>query len=63
MSIHVMTEAIKKWATWLNVPLVVEPEACPIEGSWFDKHVLVRTGAGWVPADLAKWEKKHGAWE
>lgn len=59
----IMTEEIKKWATWLNVPLTAEPECCPIDRPWFDKAGLIRAGDGrWVPANLEKWEKIYGPW-
>lgn len=59
----IMTKRIKKWAPWLNVPLVVEPEVCPIGGSWFEKQALKESADGrFVPADDGKWEAKHGPW-
>lgn len=63
LSVRVMTEEIKKWAPWLNVPLAAEPEACPVDASWFDKAALVEKGGAWVPASPEKWEKKYGPWE
>lgn len=33
----IMTCRIKKWAPWLNVPLVVEPELCGVDRSWYEK--------------------------
>lgn len=34
---HYSTVAIRKAFPWLNVPLVVENEICPIGGTWFHK--------------------------
>ncbi len=62
LTVKVMTDDVRKHYPWINVPLVVEMEACPIDGNWYDKHVLARGPDGWAPADNAKWEKKHGAW-
>lgn len=62
MVVGVMTDEIKRWAPWLNVPLVVEPEICPVDGPWLNKMVMAKTGDRWAPADLDKWEKKYGAW-
>lgn len=58
----IMTNQIKKWAPWLTVPLVAEAECCPIGESWFHKHALKEVGSSYVPANLEKWEKAHGAW-
>ncbi len=63
MARKVMTEDIREWARWLNVPLLVEPEACPVDASWFDKAALKEEGGRWVPADGKKWESKYGTWE
>lgn len=60
---QIMTQDIKRWATWLNVPLVAEPEICPLGMSWHDKAALAHRDGVWVPADLAKWSKKYGPWE
>lgn len=62
MAVSIMTEEIKSWATWLNVPLIVEPEICPIDHSWFDKVGLRKVGKHWVPSDLTSWTKKYGEW-
>lgn len=59
----IMTEDIRKDFTWLNIPLVVESEVCPIDRSWFDKSVLVKRGGTWVPAEEQKWEAKFGTWD
>lgn len=58
----IMTSQIKKWAPWLTVPLVVEMECCSIGESWFYKHALKEANGVYVPANLEKWEKDHGAW-
>lgn len=63
LSIKIMTEDIKKWAPWLNVPLVVEPEMCPINFSWFDKMALALRDGVWAPASVEKWESKYGSWD
>lgn len=63
ISVSVMTEEIKKYAPWLNVPLVAEPEACPIDGSWFEKASLVSKGGTWIPSDEEKWTKAYGPWD
>lgn len=60
---RIMTQDIKAWATWLNVPLIAEPELCPLGMSWFDKMALKESDGVWVPGDQAKWEKKYGPWE
>jgi len=62
LCIQVMTEDIKKWAPWLNVPMVVEPEICPLGRSWYDKSVLVERDGTWVPPDAKKWSDKYGDW-
>lgn len=59
---RIMTEDIRRAFPWLNVPLTVEPEACPIDGSWFQKMALAERGGTWVPADVVKWEKNYGVW-
>lgn len=63
LSVRVMTEEIKRWAPWLNVQLTVEPEACPIDGSWFEKAALAPKGGVWVPAKPDDWENKYGPWD
>jgi DNA polymerase I-like protein with 3'-5' exonuclease and polymerase domains len=60
---RVMTEDIKVWAPWLNVPLVAEAEVCPIDGSWFEKAALKEEGGRFVPANRKKWDEKYGPWE
>lgn len=62
LSVRIMTEEIKAWAQWLNVPLVVEPECCPVDASWFDKMAMVAKNGIWVPSSLEKWEAKFGPW-
>lgn len=62
MCIEIMSHRAREWATWVNVPLPVEPEACPIDGSWYEKAKLVHNGSSWVPADADKWTKLYGAW-
>jgi len=62
MATEIMTQEIRQFAPWLNVPLLIEPETCPIDGSWFNKMQLIPSDAGWVPADRAKWEKNWGPW-
>jgi hypothetical protein len=37
---RVMTQDIKKDYDWLIVPLDIENEICPPNGSWFDKSVV-----------------------
>lgn len=59
---EIMTNRIRRWAPWLNVPLVVEAETCPIDGPWFYKYALKETPSGFVPAAMDKWEKAHGLW-
>ena len=51
MAVSVMTEEIKQWAIWLNVPLPVEVEVCPVDGSWFEKKVWTRQNGKWVPPE------------
>lgn len=63
MAVRIMTEDIRDAFRWLNIPLVAEAEACPIDAPWFDKAVLVAGGNGWVPAKLDVWEKKYGSWD
>jgi len=58
----IMVNQVKKWAPWLNVPLVAEPETCPIGESWFHKHALKEANGVYVPANMDKWEKFHGPW-
>jgi hypothetical protein len=35
-----MTEHIKEWAPWLNVPLDVEADVTPVNGTWWDKQPI-----------------------
>jgi len=35
---YYMTQAIKKEWQWINVPLTVEPELTPVDGSWYEKE-------------------------
>jgi len=37
---NVMTKQLMKSWKWINVPLEVEAEVCPIGGSWFDKKEM-----------------------
>lgn len=63
MATKIMTRDITKSFTWLNVPLVVEAEVCPVGLSWYDKVVVVDKGNGaYAPADMEKFEKKYGPW-
>ena len=41
---HFMTKKVTKFAPWLNVPLVVEPEISPVNGSWYDVKGCKPTG-------------------
>lgn len=61
-AVHIMTESVKTFAPWLNVPLTTECEACPVDGTWFDKYALTDKSGVFVPVNMEKWEKKHGAW-
>jgi len=63
MATSIMTEEIKVWAPWLNVPLVCECESSPTDGSWFDVMGMAKRDGGYVPADPAKWQKRFGAWD
>ena len=63
LSRKIMTEDLAKAWTWLNVPLVVEPELCPIDQPWYEKKALVEKDGTWVPGDLAKWQSKYGDWK
>ncbi len=62
MSVDVMTRKIVEHWPWIIVPLGIESEACPVDGSWYDKAVLSRGEEGWHPDDLEKWEKSYGVW-
>lgn len=62
LAMRVMTEDVKKWAPWLCVPLVAEPEACPVDGSWFEKVALAEKGGVFVPANEKKWVERYGPW-
>lgn len=62
LAIKSMTVDVRKHWPCITVPLVVEPEACPVDGNWFDKHALTQRNGTWVPSDLAKWNQKFGAW-
>lgn len=55
-------ELMKAWK-WIIVPLEVEAEVCPIDGSWYEKHVCVERAGTWEPKDLKKWEGKNGPWK
>jgi DNA polymerase I-like protein with 3'-5' exonuclease and polymerase domains len=59
---EIMTRDILKVWPWINVPLVVEPEMCPIDQPWFYKRALVERNGTWVPGDMDKWEKSFGEW-
>jgi DNA polymerase I-like protein with 3'-5' exonuclease and polymerase domains len=62
LSIQAMTKDVVKHWPWINVPLVAEPECCPVEGSWYEKISLVKRADRWVPADAEKWAKNYGEW-
>ena len=62
IAVQVMTQDIKKWAMWLPVPLTAEPEACPIDKSWYDKVSLKEEKGTWVPVKMKDWEKSYGPW-
>lgn len=62
-AVDIMTNRIKTWAPWLNVPLVAECETCPIGGSWFEKYSLTEVEGSYVPASMDKWVKANGPWE
>lgn len=62
LAVRVMTEDVVKHWSWINVPLVAEPEACPIDGAWFDKASLTETNGRWMPAKPDDWAKKYGEW-
>ena len=40
LTYKVMTEHIKEWAPWLNVPLDVEADVTPVNGTWWDKQPI-----------------------
>ncbi len=61
--VKVMESDVRKHWPWINVRIPVEPEACPVDGSWFNKAALVKAGDTWVPAKMDDWEKKYGAWQ
>ena len=55
------TWLVKQWP-WLVVPPQVEPECCPVDGSWYDLAALKEQDGIWVPADADKWAAKYGDW-
>lgn len=59
---RVMSEDVVKHWPWVNVPLITEPEACPVDGCWFEKAALVERNGVWVPGDQKKWDKNFGEW-
>ena len=60
---YIMTRKIREWATWLNVPITVECEICPVGGSWFDKMVVKCDGDTYRPVEPDKWNKQYGEWK
>jgi hypothetical protein len=63
---EIMTEDILRAWKWITVPLVVEAEVCPIDGSWDTKAVWEippEGGTTYRPKDPGKWEEKHGPWQ
>lgn len=44
---RIMCDDITGWAPWLNVPLDVEAEITPVEGTWFDKHEITFENDGY----------------
>lgn len=40
MAREVMTQYVPSVWEWVNIPLDVEVEVCPLNGSWFDKKVM-----------------------
>ena len=60
---RVMVERIREFAPWLDVPLVAEPEAAPVDASWHDLRALKAAPDGrFVPSDMGKWEAAFGPW-
>lgn len=49
---YVMTERIKKWATWLNVPLDVEAEVVPVGKTWYDKKEVEFSESSYKMGDV-----------
>lgn len=62
LCVKVMSVDVRKHWPWINVPVPVEPEACPYEGTWFEKAPLVQRNDTWAPSDMPKWESKYGEW-
>lgn len=59
---RVMTERIREFAPWLDVPLVAEPEAAPVDAPWFHLRALKQEGGRFQPSSIEKWEKEFGPW-
>ncbi len=60
--VKVMERDVRAHWPWINVRIPIEPEACPYEGTWFEKAPLVKRDDTWVPSDMPKWESKYGEW-
>ncbi len=59
---YLTTDAVREWG-WITVPLVCEPELCPVDQPWYEKASLSKGSDGlWVPSDLNKWAEKYGDW-
>lgn len=51
LCVRVMTEDVPRRFDWIDVPLEVEPEVCPVDACWFEKYKAKKTETGWeVPA-------------
>lgn len=59
---RVMTERIREFAPWLDVPLVAESEIAPIGASWYDLRALKESDGRFLPAAMDKWEAQFGPW-
>ncbi len=49
LSREVMTKRIGKHWEWLNIPLEIEAELTPVNGSWDEKKSWVNKDGGWIP--------------
>jgi DNA polymerase I len=48
MAREVMTRDLHRAWDWLTVPMEVEAEICPLDGSWFEKSKAIEQNGTWV---------------
>jgi hypothetical protein len=47
MTVYIMGDKLREVHPWVNVPLLVEPEATDVDQAWYYKRPLVKKKDGW----------------